>query len=55
MRELETLSNVKFSKEAKDMAVKLAAYSIIKQLYKEGKITEEELIYIHDKYEIPVE
>ncbi len=55
MDKLEKLSEIEFSDEAEKEAIKLAAYSIIKVMFAENLVTESELNYIHDKYEIPVE
>ena len=52
MKELKELT---FPPEAKEMAIKYAAFDIMKQLNKEGKITDEELRYIAKKRNIPVE
>ncbi|SFR92153.1 hypothetical protein [[Clostridium] aminophilum] len=49
------LKDISFSPEAEKMAVKLAAFDIMKQLRKAGKITEEELRYIAEKRNLPVE
>lgn len=43
MKELKELT---FPPEAEEMAIKYAAFDIMKQLNKEGKITDEELRYI---------
>ncbi len=51
MAELKELT---FPPEAEEMAIKLAAFDIIKQLNSEGKITDEELRYIAEKYNISV-
>lgn len=40
------LKDLTFPPEAEKMAIKLAAFDIMKQLNKEGKITDEELRYI---------
>lgn len=52
MKELKELT---FPPEAVEMAIKYAAFDIMKQLNKEGKITDEELRYIAKKHNIPVE
>ena len=49
------LKDITFSPEAEEMAIKLAAFDIMKQLNKEGKITDEELRYIAKKRNLPVE
>lgn len=55
MSELKSTNNIKFSKEIKEEAIVLAAYDIIKQMFDEGLIYEDELKYIQNKYSIPVE
>jgi len=55
MSELKSTNNIKFSKEIKEEAILLAAYDIVKQMYEEGLIFEDELKYIQNKYSIPVE
>ncbi len=40
---------------AEDQAIKLAAFSIMKELCEEGKITEEELRYIAEKRNLGAE
>lgn len=52
MKELKDLT---FPPEAEEMAIKLAAFDIMKQLNKEGKITDEELRYIAEKRNLPIE
>ena len=49
------LKDITFPPEAEEMAIKLAAYNIMKQLNKEGKITDEELRYIAKKRNLPIE
>ena len=49
------LKDITFPPEAGEMAIKLAAFDIMKQLNKEGKITDEELRYIAKKRNLPVE
>ncbi len=46
---------IKFTPEAEQWAIKLAAYDILKQLCIEGKITDSELKYIAEKHKIFVE
>lgn len=43
-----------FPPKAEEMAIKLAAFDIMKQLCTEGMITEKELRYIAKKRNIPV-
>ena len=51
----KNIKDIKFSKEIKEEAIVLAAYDIIKQMYEEGLIYEDELKYIQNKYSVPVE
>lgn len=46
---------VDFPQEVEEMAIRLVAYNIMKELANEGLISEEELAYIREKNEIPVE
>lgn len=43
---MKKLKELTFPPEAEEMAIKYAAFDIMKQLNKEGKITDEELRYI---------
>ena len=52
---MEELKNLTFSPEAEKMAVILAAFDIMKQLNKEGRITDEELQYIAKKRGLKIE
>ncbi len=47
--------DITFPPGTEEMAIKLAAFDIMKQLCEEGKITEDELKYIADKHNIFVE
>ena len=49
------IPKIPFSQEVEKMAIKLAAYHIMKQLYLDGKITKDELQYISIKHNICVE
>ena len=49
------MPEINFPPEAEEMAIKLAAFDIMKQLCKEGMITEAELMYLAEKYEIPID
>ena len=49
------LAEIDFPLEIEKMAIRLAAYNIIKELEQEGMISAEELFYIREKYQIPVE
>ena len=44
-----------FTPEAEKLAVKLAAFDIMKQLCEEGRITKDELYYIARKHDIYVD
>lgn len=55
MEHLDSLKELEFSEEVEEMAIRLAAYSIIKELAKEELISEDELNYIREKNQIPVE
>ena len=52
---MNDMLEIKFPPGTEEWAIKLAAFDIMKQLYKEGKITEEELHYIAKKRDIPIE
>ncbi len=52
---MKDLSEITFPPEAEEMAIKLAAYDIMVQLNKEGRITDEELRYIARKRNLPIE
>ncbi len=52
---MKDMPEIKFPPEAKERAIDLAAYDIMKQLCIEGKITDNELQYISKKYKISVE
>ncbi len=53
--EKENSFDITFPPGTEEMAIKLAAFDIMKQLCDEGKITEDELKYIADKHNIFVE
>ncbi|SFQ10014.1 hypothetical protein SAMN02910358_00754 [Lachnospiraceae bacterium XBB1006] len=46
---MKELNELNFPPEAEEMAIKYAALDIMKQLNKDGKITDEELDYIAKK------
>ena len=46
---------IAFSSEIEKMAIRLAAYEIMKELEQGQMISEEELFHIREKYQIPVE
>ena len=52
---MDDMKEVEFSKEAEELAIKLAAFDIVQNACKEGKITEEELRYIAKKRGIPMD
>ena len=52
---MKDMPDITFPPEAEEMAIKLAAFDIMKQLNKEGKITDEELRYIAKKRDLPIE
>jgi hypothetical protein len=52
---MNDMPEIKFPPGTEEWAIKLAAFDIMKQLCKEGKITEEELHYIAKKHDIPIE
>ncbi|SCY62744.1 hypothetical protein [Butyrivibrio sp. INlla14] len=54
MSEVE-LPVLKCPKEEKPMVTLLCAYALVKELHKDGKITDRELDYIRKKNNIPVE
>lgn len=49
------MPDITFPPEAEKMAITLAAFDIMKQLFKEGMITEAELMYLAEKHEIPID
>ena len=48
-------TEIDYPPEIEKMAIRIAAYNIIKELEEEGMISEEELFYIRERYQIPVE
>ena len=54
MEELDNMPVVSFPPGTEEIAIKLAAYDIVRQLCDEGKITKEELKFIAEKYDIRV-
>ena len=52
---MKDMPEITFPPEVEEMAIKLAAFDIMKQLKKEGKITDEELRYIAEKRDLPIE
>ena len=54
MEELNNMPEINFSPETEKLAIRLAAFDIVKQLCNEGKITKEELRYMAEKYDIGV-
>ena len=55
MDDMEEIKEITFPPEAEELAIKLAAFDIMKQLAAEGRITAGELKYLADKCKIPVE
>ena len=51
---MEGMQEVQFPPEEEKLAIKLAAFAIMKQLCDDGKITEDELKYIAKKREIDI-
>ena len=49
------MPEINFPPEAEEMAIKLAAFDIMKQLCDDGKITKNELEYIAKKHNVPVD
>ena len=54
MKEIQ-ISEISFPPEAEGLAIKYAAFDIMRQLRDEGRITDAELAYLADKYDITVE
>ena len=52
---MKKLKELTFPPKAEEMAIKYAAFDLMKQLNKEGKITDEELRYIAKKRDLPIE
>ena len=52
---LQDLAELTVPSEIEELAIKLAAFDIMKQLYADGKITKNELQYIAQKHNVPVE
>lgn len=52
---MNDMPEIKFPPGTEEWAIKLAAFDIVKKLFKEGKITEEEFHYIARKHNIPIE
>ncbi len=52
---MKDMPDITFPPEAEKMAIKLAAFDIMKQLCKDGKITKNELEYIEKKHNVPVD
>lgn len=55
MDSLVKLSDLEYDIEVEKEAIRLAAFSIIKEMFSEGMISESELHYISEKYQIPIE
>ena len=52
---MKELKEITFPPEAEEMAIKYAAFDIMKQLYEDGRITKKELQFIAKKHNIPVD
>ena len=52
---MSDMPEIIFPPEAEEMAIKLAAYDIMRQLCKDGKITKKELQYIAKKHNISID
>ena len=53
--QLNNYDELDFCEEAETMAITLAAYALLKELYEENMISLEQLNQIRQKYEIPVD
>lgn len=49
------MDEIKWSEKDKERAKKLTAYQMIKKLYEEGKITEEQMIAIKQQNNIDID
>ncbi len=52
---MKDMPEIEFPPEVEEMAIKLAAFDIMKQLYEDGRITKKELQFIAKKHNIPVD
>ena len=52
---MSNMPEISFPPESEEMAIKLAAFDIMRQLCQEGRITENELKYIAGKHQIDIE
>ncbi len=52
---MNEIPEIKFPPDAEKMAITLAAFDIMKQLCREGKISQEELRKVAQKRNIPIE
>lgn len=52
---MKDMPEITFPPEVEEMAIKLAAFDIMKQLCDDGKITKSELDYIAKKRIVPVD
>ena len=52
---MSDMPEIIFPPEAEEMAIKLAAYDIMRQLCDEGKITKKELQYIAKRHNISID
>lgn len=52
---MNNIPEISFPPGSEEEAIKLAAFDIMRQLCREGKITEKELKFIAEKHEIDIE
>lgn len=52
---MSNVPDISFSPEIEEMAIKLAAFDIMRQLCREGRITENELKFLAGKHQIDIE
>lgn len=52
---MKDMPEITFPPEVEEMAIKIAAFDIMKQLCDDGKITKSELDYIAKKRNVPVD
>ncbi len=52
---MNDIKEIRFPPEAEKEAIKCAAFEIMRQLCKDGKISRDELKYLAEKHNIPVD
>ena len=52
---MSNVPEISFSPEIEEMAIKLTAFDIMRQLCREGRITENELKFLAGKHQIDIE